>query len=59
METAGLTCPYCKHTEEIEIPTDKCLVLHRCGKCKKLLKPKKLCCVICEYSDKKCPVSTS
>ena len=55
---AVLTCPFCKHTRKIEVPKDRCLVLHKCEKFKHIIKSSD-CCIICKYSDKKCPVSTS
>jgi len=57
MAKAILTCLECGAKEEIEIPKDKCLPFYKCKACKKLIfAPKESCCVICSYSDKKCPV---
>ena len=55
---ANLKCPHCGHIKEIEIPQNKCLVFLECERCKKLITtPEGECCVICAYSDKKCPIS--
>lgn len=59
-ETAKLICPYCSHTQRVGIPHNSCLAFHECGKCQKIIsvpEESKHCCVICEYSDKKCPVA--
>lgn len=54
---ANLECPYCGYIMEVEIPQKGCLVFWKCQKCQKLITtPKGECCVICAYSDKKCPV---
>lgn len=59
MDKAELTCPYCGHKEEVEIPQNGCLAFHKCEKCEKLISVPEVsdnCCVICEFSDKTCPV---
>ena len=56
MSKANITCPECSYIQEIEIPEDRCLSFYRCEKCQKIIStPKDICCVICAYSDKKCP----
>lgn len=58
-EIANLKCLYCGFIQEVEIPQTGCLAFHRCEKCQKIISvPKESgeCCVICVYSDKKCPV---
>jgi len=56
---ATITCPECGYKQNIDVPKDKCLPFYQCDGCRKLIKAKKgSCCVICDYSDKKCPVST-
>jgi len=60
MEKANLTCPHCGHTQQVDIPQNGCLAFHKCEKCQQIIsvpKESKHCCVICEYSDKKCPVA--
>ncbi len=58
VETANLKCPKCGFVQEVEIPQDACLAFHRCKSCKQMIStPKGFCCVICAYSDKKCPTS--
>ncbi len=60
METAKITCPQCSHTQEIDIPQNGCQAFYKCDECKQIIsvpKESKKCCVICEYSDKKCPIA--
>ena len=58
MDKARIKCPECSHLQEIEIPANSCLSFYQCEKCKKLISaPQDVCCVICAYSDKKCPVA--
>ena len=55
---ANITCPKCKYVQKIEVPKNKCIPFYRCNSCKNIVKAKKgSCCVVCDYSDKKCPVS--
>lgn len=59
MNKAILTCPKCEHTQETDIPQTGCLAFYKCEKCGEIIsvpKESKNCCVICEYSDKTCPV---
>ena len=59
MIKANFTCPHCNYVQEIDIPQNACLVFHECQKCQEIIsvpKSSKNCCVICEYSDQKCPV---
>ncbi|MFH1283812.1 MAG: GDCCVxC domain-containing (seleno)protein [bacterium] len=58
IDKALITCPECRHIQEIEIPQNSCLPFYTCKKCKKTISaPGNSCCVICAYSGKKCPVS--
>ncbi len=58
MTKAKLTCPKCGHKQSIEIPTDKCIPFYFCDGCGEMIQAKKdSCCVVCDYSDAKCPVS--
>ena len=55
--TASLTCPYCGHTQGMEMPTDACVFFHQCAVCDELLTPKAGdCCVFCSYADTLCPI---
>lgn len=57
---AILKCPYCGEVQIVDIPKEKCLTFLVCKFCNKLITtPKGADCVICAYSDKKCPVSVS
>jgi hypothetical protein len=53
----NITCPECKNTQSMEIPTNSCLAFYKCDGCKKTISAKKSCCVFCDYGDKKCPVA--
>ena len=58
---ADLKCPHCEHITKVEIPENRCLIFLKCEKCQKIIsvpKESEECCVICTYSDKKCPVSS-
>jgi hypothetical protein len=57
VEKAKIKCPKCGHVQEIGIPDGKCLAFYKCKGCGKVIQAKEECCVICEYSDKKCQVS--
>ena len=60
MIKANLTCPHCNYVQEIDIPQNACLAFHKCEKCQKIIsvpEKSKSCCVVCEHSDKNCPVS--
>lgn len=52
---AVLKCPKCKGKTKLEVPSDRCLAFYTCQKCKELIPATKSCCVVCDYSDKKCP----
>ena len=57
-DTANIKCPECSHMQEIEIPEGSCLPFYKCNGCRKITPaPKDICCVVCAYSDKKCPVA--
>lgn len=61
-EFANLKCPYCGYVQKVEIPKQKCLSFYKCQKCGKMItvpKDSDECCVICLYSDKKCPVGAN
>jgi DNA-directed RNA polymerase subunit RPC12/RpoP len=57
METKSiLTCPYCNHSEELEMPLDFCQYFYICKNCGKTITPKKGdCCVFCSYGTNPCP----
>ena len=58
MAKAELTCPHCEAKQQVEVPTDACLAFHKCEQCGKVVTPKEgECCVVCSWSDTKCPVS--
>jgi len=56
IHSSELTCPYCGHQEEIEMPDNACQYYYECPACKQLLKPKSGdCCVFCSYGTVPCP----
>ncbi len=58
MEKAKIKCPECNHVQEIEISENSCLPFYKCVGCQKVISaPNDICCVICAYSDQKCPVA--
>lgn len=58
MEKTTITCPSCEHKQTIEIFTDRCLPFYKCDGCHKIINAKEdSCCVVCDYSDDKCPVN--
>jgi hypothetical protein len=53
---ATLTCPSCGFAEEMAMPRNACVVIHRCRGCDATLLPRPGdCCVYCSYSDEVCP----
>ena len=51
-----ITCPYCGHKKEEEMPTDACQFFYECENCKTVIKAKKGdCCVYCSYGTVPCP----
>ena len=54
---AELKCPECKYITSLDIPDNMCLPFFKCSNCNKTIKAKKSCCVFCDYSNEKCPVS--
>ncbi|MBI2040774.1 MAG: hypothetical protein HYT16_01605 [DPANN group archaeon] len=57
MAKATFVCPECKASYKMDIPKDVCVGFTFCKACgKRILAKKGDCCVICSYSDKKCPV---
>ncbi len=53
---ATLTCPDCGKPERLTMPTEFCLVVHRCEGCGAVLRPRRGdCCVFCSYGDTPCP----
>ena len=51
-----ITCPYCGHQKEEEMPVDACTKFYECEGCGEMLRPQEGdCCVFCSYGDVKCP----
>lgn len=54
----AITCPLCSSETTVDMPSDRCLPFAKCSACGKLIKAKPgSCCVVCDYSEDKCPVS--
>ena len=54
--TSELRCPHCSHAEMLLMPTNACVVFHRCSACGSVLRPKEGdCCVFCSYGSVPCP----
>lgn len=52
---ATITCPHCKHKQEIHPPKHGVLPFYMCKGCKNIIPtPKDSHCVLCAYSDHKC-----
>ncbi|HEY4130863.1 MAG TPA: GDCCVxC domain-containing (seleno)protein [Gemmatimonadaceae bacterium] len=51
-----LTCPHCRHSEQLAMPTNACVVVHECPNCHRLLRPNAGdCCVFCSFGSVPCP----
>jgi hypothetical protein len=58
METASFRCPECGRAYPVDIPERKCLEFIKCRYCDALIEaPQGQCCVICAFTDSRCPVS--
>lgn len=60
MKTANLTCPHCGANTEVEMPQSACMRSVECESCHEIIIsskkiPGQCTCVICEFTDKKCP----
>lgn len=59
MEEQGtLTCPKCGGTTKRPIREGICEVMYDCRACGERITATECCCVMCEYGDTRCPVST-
>ena len=53
---AVMTCPYCGHKKEEQMPKYACQYFYECENCHEILKPQSGdCCVFCSYGDVDCP----
>ncbi len=57
-EQAQLTCPKCGGVTTKPIREGVCEAMYDCSACGQRAVAKDYCCVICEYSNKRCPVTT-
>lgn len=55
---AKLTCPKCGSITEKPIRSGVCEAMYDCDGCGQRIVAQEQCCVICEYSDAHCPVTT-
>jgi len=55
-KSAMIKCPSCGKRSRIKISENESVYFYECKKCKnKLNTPASQCCIICAYTDKKCP----
>lgn len=55
---ATIKCPHCSKNSRVSLSEDKFLGSLECKKCRqKIETPPSHCCVICAFSNKKCPQS--
>ncbi len=51
-----LTCPHCRHAEELTMPLNACQFFQVCSGCRALLRPSVgHCCVFCSFGTVQCP----
>lgn len=58
MEQVSVTCPHCGAKTAVEMKDNVCLPVFTCASCGQKVWTKTECCVICEFSNEKCPVTT-
>ncbi|MEL6197296.1 MAG: GDCCVxC domain-containing (seleno)protein [Pseudomonadota bacterium] len=47
-----IRCPACGHRHEVDVPTDRCVLMHNCPACGvELRRQPGSCCVYCAYPD--------
>lgn len=57
-KTVLLQCPHCKAKSKALVSTENCPQSFECPKCKQHVQnPITQCCIICAFSNKKCPRS--
>jgi peptide subunit release factor 1 (eRF1) len=53
-----LKCPKCHASNRVEVPLDRIINSFQCKNCKEEIRtPISSCCVICAFSNKKCPTN--
>lgn len=56
-EFGMLACPKCGHRQREKVPNNRCVISYICKGCGETIFAEGSCCVFCEYSNTKCPVS--
>ena len=53
-----LKCPHCTSSSRVNLEKDTSLPYFDCSKCeKRIITPLAQCCVVCAFSNKKCPAA--
>lgn len=53
-----IKCPKCNSNSRLKVDGDRSPQFFECKKCKEIINtPVSKCCIICSYSNKKCPSS--
>ena len=51
-----IKCPFCENKMKIKVPANSSVHSLECKKCKQMIQtPITKCCLICAFSNKKCP----
>lgn len=57
-KTVTIKCPFCEKNTRFKVEVNSGIQSIECNKCKQIINtPASQCCVICAFSDKKCPYS--
>ena len=57
-KTVMLTCPQCSGKQRLEVSLESSPQAYTCKHCEQEIKtPQAQCCVVCSFSQKKCPYS--
>lgn len=60
LRLSTVTCPFCGHAREEEMPDDRCVFFYQCTGCGRTLRPEPGdCCVFCSYGSSQCPPKTT
>jgi hypothetical protein len=52
----NIKCPFCDYKMRLNVPIDRSIQSTECKSCEQLIRtPLTQCCVVCAFSDKKCP----
>lgn len=55
---ANVKCPKCSAINRLNVPEENIINFFQCKNCKEIIStPASSCCIICAFSDKKCPLN--